>query len=223
MMSPSSKRISSLFAILCTAALSIASPAALSAGAETIIDTWKTVAVPPPPQLVPVTVDPAHTALLILDMSALNCVEAKRPSCVRSLPHVRRLLDAARAKHMLVIYSAGAASSTAPPDPVAALAPQAGEPMVRAPVDKFFQSDLEKLLADRHVDTVIVTGTSAEGAVLSTATGAALRNMTAIVPVDGYSAIDPFAELYTAWHLKNAPKAISSHVTLTRTDLITVR
>ncbi len=196
---------------------------AFGAGPETIIDAWKSVAVPPAPELVPVTLDGARTALLILDMSAINCVEAKRPSCVRSLPHVRRLLDSARARRMLVVYSAGAASSTASPEPVAALAPQAGEPMVRAPVDKFFRSDLEKMLADRNIDTVIVTGTSAEGAVLSTATGAALRNIRAIVPVDGYSAIDPFAELYTAWHLKNAPAAISRNVTLTRTALITLR
>lgn len=205
--------------------MSLLAAGALAAGAgpATIVDSWSSIAVPPPPELVPVTVDAARTALLILDMSAINCVEAKRPSCVRSLPYVRRLLDTARAHSMLVVYSAGAPSSTAPTEPAAAIAPQPGEPMVRAPVDKFFRSDLERMLAERQIDTVIVTGTSAEGAVLSTATGAALRNIHAVVPVDGYSAVSPFAELYTAWHLKNAPAAISSHVTVTRTDLIQVR
>jgi nicotinamidase-related amidase len=90
-------------------------------------------------------------------------------------------------------------------------------------VDKFFRTDLEQILAKAAIHTVIVTGTSAQGAVLYTASGAALRGLRVIVPVDGMSADNPFAELYTAWHLVNAPGSISSLVTLTRTDLITIR
>ncbi len=95
--------------------------------------------------------------------------------------------------------------------------------MVRGHADKWLGSDLEKILAAGDIKTVIVVGTSAEGAVLYTASGAALRNMTAIVPVDGMSSVNPFSELSTAWNLKNAPSSISSHVTLTTTDRITIR
>jgi nicotinamidase-related amidase len=204
---------------LITALVSAALPLC-SVRAQTLADTWKAARIPEMPALEPVTVDSGRTALLVLDMAAVNCVESKRPSCVRSLPYVERLLKDARSHHMLVVYSAGLGSTNKPVD---RLAPLPGEPTIHAPVDKFLNSDLEKILSDHKIDTVIAVGTSAEGAVLYTASGAALRNLTAIVPVDGYSAIDPFAEVYTAWHLKNAPAAISSHVTLTTTAQITMR
>jgi nicotinamidase-related amidase len=70
---------------------------------------------------------------------------------------------------------------------------------------------------------LIVTGTSAHGAVLYTASEAAVRNFEVIVPVDGSSAETPFAELVTAWLLKNAPGSVSAHVTLTSTPQITIR
>jgi len=52
---------------------------------------------------------------------------------------------------------------------------------------------------------VIIAGTTAEGAVLHTATAAALRGFTVVVPVDGMSASALYAEQYTAWHMLNAP------------------
>jgi nicotinamidase-related amidase len=205
------------------AACAVATLVAISmtgARAQDIVDTWASVATPAPPKLEPVTVDAAHTALLMLDFSVETCSVARRLSCVRSIPRVARLLLDARAHHMLVVYSTGGAVSAKTPDP---LAPAPGEPTVRSGVDKFFKTDLEQILAARQTETVIVVGTSAHGAVLYTASGAALRNLSVIVPVDGYSADSPFAELYTAWHLKNAPASISAHTTLTRTDMISIR
>jgi nicotinamidase-related amidase len=195
------------------------SPLASVARGQSILDTWTSVTTPPPPQLNPVIVDAKHAALLLLDFSVATCTETKRPSCVRSIPRVARLLADARAHHMLVVYSTGGNVSPEVPTPLVATS---DEPSVRSGVDKFMGTDLEKILSAAGVQTVIVTGTSAHGAVLYTASGAALRNLTVIVPVDGYSADSPFAELYTAWHLKNAPASVSAHVTLTKTDLITI-
>jgi nicotinamidase-related amidase len=192
------------------------------AGAQNIVDAWKSVAVPPPPPLQAVAVDRAHTALLVLDMNAASCTDAVKPSCFRSIPAVQRLLKDARAHDMLVVFSTGPASSGPAPKTPDALTPLAGEQIVRAGADKFVGSDLEKILAARDIRSIIVTGTSAEGAVLYTASAAALRKMKAIVPVDAYSSANPFAELYTAWHLKNAPSTISSNVTVTKTDMITI-
>jgi nicotinamidase-related amidase len=190
------------------------------AGAQTIIDDWKSVTIPPPPDLLPVTADSAHTALLILDMYATTCPQ--RPSCVRSIPHVKALLDQARAHKMLVIFSGGPMNSPNPITPVAPLAPQAGEPTVRSGADKFLGSDLEKILNEAGIKSVIVTGTSADAAVLYTASEASLRGLNTYVPIDCMSSLTPFAELYTTWHLKNVTPAVSSHVTLTRSDLITM-
>lgn len=72
---------------------------------------------------------------------------------------------------------------------------------------------------EKGIKTVIVVGTAAEGAALNTAAGSALRGFKVIVPVDGVSSATTFAELYTAWHLANAPR-IGPQVTLTRIELI---
>ena len=64
------------------------------------------------------------------------------------------------------------------------------EPHVLSGPDKFRNTDLEKILKDKGITTVIVVGTAANGAVLFTASGAAFRGMNVIVPVDGMSAVE---------------------------------
>ena len=80
-------------------------------------------------------------------------------------------------------------------------------------------TELEKILKERGNTTVIVTGTAAHGAVLNTASGAAFRGLKVVLPVDGLSAEDLYAEQYTVWHLLNAPR-VSTQTTVTRTDMI---
>jgi nicotinamidase-related amidase len=183
--------------------------------AQSILDEWASVKTPEAPAPWAVTVDPKTTALLMLDFMEQNC--GKRPRCIASEPKVKTLLDAARAKGATVAYSIIANTTTA--DVRKDLAPRADEPWVRAGVDKFFNTDLEKILKDRGVTTVIVVGTAANGAVLYTASAAALRGLNVIVPVDGMSSSDTFSEQYTVWHLVNAP-VISQRVTLTRTGIV---
>ena len=55
------------------------------------------------------------------------------------------------------------------------LAPRPGEFVVRGGADKFIGSDLEMRLKDKGIKTVIVTGTSAQGAVVGTSNGAVQR------------------------------------------------
>ena len=97
------------------------------------------------------------------------------------------------------------------------LTPAANEPVVSSGVDKFMNTDLEKILKEKGVTTVIVVGTAAHGAVLYTASGAAMRGMKVIVPVDGVSAEATYMEQYVAWHLVNVP-VISPAMTLTTID-----
>jgi L-ascorbate metabolism protein UlaG (beta-lactamase superfamily) len=99
--------------------------------------------------------------------------------------------------------------------------PLPDEPIVKSSVDKFFNTDLENILRDRGIETVILVGTSAHGAVLHTATGAASRGFKVIVPVDGMSSSDAYAEQYTAWHLANAP-GTRRRTTLTKMRLIKI-
>ena len=189
--------------------------AASAASAQTIIDEWATVTAPPAPALKPVTLDPKTTALLMLDFVAPNCTQ--RPRCMASLPAVKKLLTEARAKGMLIVYATGATGKRA--DTVPEVAPADSEPVVSSGVDKFVNTDLEKILKAGGTQTVIAMGTAAHGAVLYTASAAALRGMKVIVPVDGMSANTTYPEQYTAWHLVNAP-VVSANVTLTKLDLI---
>ena len=187
----------------------------LPAHAANIIDEWASVKAPQPPALKPVTVDAKTTALLMLDFMNQNC--GQRPRCVASIPAMKKLLDAARAAKVAVVYSFIANTTTA--DVIKDVAPLSGEPSVLSGPDKFFKTDLEKILADKGIKTVIVAGTAANGAVLFTANSAALRGMNVIVPVDGMSAVDPFIELSTAVHMATGP-AIAAKATLTKSEMI---
>jgi nicotinamidase-related amidase len=200
--------------IALVAAAALAVPPAF---ATNIIYEWAGVKAPSPPPLKPLTLDAKTTALLMLDFMNQNC--GKRPRCLATIPAMKKLLAEARAKKVAVIYSL--IRNTTPADVLTDVAPQSGEPSVVSGPNKFLGTQLETILKDKGITTVIVVGTAAHGAVLNTASHAALIGLNVIVPVDGMSA-DPYAEQYTAWHLVNAP-VIASKVTLTKSDMIKFR
>ena len=190
---------------------------ALTASAQTIIEEWSTVQSPKPPELKPVTIEAEGTALLVLDFVSQTCNAERRPRCLTSVPKVERLLKLARDKGATVIYSITTAST--PADIAKELTPRDGEPIVKAAADKFFKTDLEKILTDKGIKTVVVVGTAAQGAVLNTASQAAFRGLRVIVPVDGMSAETTYYEQYTAVHLATSP-GIGQQVTLTKIDMV---
>jgi nicotinamidase-related amidase len=189
-----------------------------SARAQTIVDQWNSVGAPPPPTLKAVTIDKSTTALLMLDFNEQTCNMQRRPRCIASIPKVKTSLTAARTAGVPVAFSLGAGGK--PADIAKDLAPTPNEPVVSSGVDKFAGTDLEKFLKDKGIKTVIVVGTAAHGAVLYTASGAAMRGMEVIVPVDGISGDIPYVEQYVAWHLVNVP-VIGPAFTLTTLDQVT--
>ena len=110
-------------------------------------------------------------------------------------------------------------TAATPADILKEVAPLEGEPIVKTSADKFFKTDLEKILTDKGIKEVVVVGTAAHGAVLNTGSGAAFRGFRVIVPVDGMSAENTYFEQYTAYHLANAP-GVGQQVTLTKIDII---
>lgn len=194
------------------AAIFGASGAAL---AGNVIDDWASIERPPAPQLKAVSLDPKTTALLMLDFMNQNC--GKRPACVASIPAVKKLLAAARAANASVVYSIIANTTTA--DVIKDVAPMADEPHVQAGPDKFLNTDLAKILKDKGIQTVVVAGTASNGAVLFTGADAAMRGLKVIVPVDGMSAADRYADVTTAYTFATAP-LVSAKSTLTRIDMI---
>lgn len=75
-----------------------------------------------------------------------------------------------------------------------------------------------KILKDKAIQSV--TGTAAHGAVLYTRSGAALRGMQVIVPVDGMTSEDLYYEQASAWLLTKGAGGIGPKVTLTRSFMI---
>jgi len=182
----------------------------------TIIDEWAAVKAPAAPELKPVSVDPKVTALLVLDIEQLTCNSERRPRCIASVPKIQSLITKARAKGVPVVYSL---TSRGTKDTILKeVAPLAGEPVVKSSVDKFYGTELEKILNEKGTKTVIIVGTAANGAVLGTAIGAAMRKLNIIVPVDGMSD-QLYSEQYVAWHLVNAP-GTGRRTTLTQIDMI---
>jgi nicotinamidase-related amidase len=208
---------------LAVAALAAALVYVAPATAQTIVDQWSSVKVPPPPELKPVTLDPKTTAILVMDFVKQTCNNERRPRCVASIPKIEKLIAAARAQGVMLI------STTVPPVPIAdtlpAVAPKGNDPVVVAFVDKFILGDkdtgLEKMLKDKGITTLVAVGTAAHGAVLYTASAAPSRGFNVIVPVDGMSGDGQvlYDEQAVAFILTHAP-VISSKITLTRIDMI---
>jgi nicotinamidase-related amidase len=183
--------------------------------ASDVIEEWASVKTPAPPELKAVTADPKTTALLMGDFMNQSC--AKRPRCVAALPAVKKLLADARAAKVAVIYST--IPNTTAADIMTDVTPAADEPSVTSGVDKFFKTNLEQMLKDKNIQTIIIVGTSAEGLVNYTGGEAALRGFNVVVPVDGMASVEAYAEQYVAWHMTHAP-IVSPKVTLTKTGMI---
>ncbi len=194
--------------------------AARSAGAGDITTEWDSVKLPPKPELKSVTVDPKTTALLVLDLMKNNCGE--RPRCRLIVPTVKKLIDEARAHNMMIVYNlTGESKPEDMADP--SVMPKSGDFLIKngRGGDKFIRSNLDAGLKEKGIKTVIITGTSAQGAVATTSNGATGRGYKAVVPVDGTASEDAFRELYGIYHLAaGGPAALTQNVTVTRSDLI---
>lgn len=190
-----------------------------SAHAADVIGEWANVKAPPVPTLKPVTLAPKTTALLMLDLIRQLCNAQRFGHCPGTIPALKKLLDAARASGVTVVYSVTLTPKAGKSDILPAVAPTANEPLVKGNIDKFFHTDLEKILKDKGIKTVITVGVAAQGAVINTASDAAQRGFDVILPVDGISAQDYYYEQYTVWQLSHAP-LLANRTTLTSTNMI---
>ena len=166
---------------------------------QDLMETWYEIAAPEVPELKPVTIDSRRTALLVLDLQKNNCNAERRPRCVNAVPGIRKLIEWARSNSLRVVYSLTTKADRA--DILKDVAPLANDHTVKSSVDKFFGTELGDHLKQAAIDTVIIVGTAAEGAVLHTTAGACMRGFKVVVPVDGLSSSTLYAEQYTVWHL----------------------
>jgi nicotinamidase-related amidase len=183
-----------------------------------------TLQMPSPPDPVPVILDPATTAMLIFDIVDPICT--RQPNCTgKMVPAITSLLARARQAGVTVAYGTRAPTmSKWLPD----VLPAPGDITIESQAqDRFYNTDLDKMLKAKGITTLILTGWKVSGSVTYTSVGATLRGYTVVVPVDASMdatdyeiAVGQFQILHQ--HSSNdtneplKPKAS----TLSRTDLI---
>lgn len=197
--------------------------------AQNIVELWDEVEIPPAPELHQVTIDAETTALLVMGLVNGSCNLERRPRCVATIPAVERLLDGARQHGVFTMFSVPTGDPRGE-DIVEALGRRADEALIPPngpnkflPFDQAFNRiegfDLDTILRERGIRTIITVGTQVQTTVLHTAAEAALRGYQVVVPIDGMSGATLYSEQYTAWHLANTQR-IMQRVTLTSVDLI---
>lgn len=177
---------------------------------------------PDVPAAAAVRLDPATTAMLVLDMSDQLCGQV--PACRETVPRVKALLDRARPAGCRIVFSLGRAAGQTV---LAELEPRPDDPVVRSSADKFFNTDLAERI--EGATQALVVGTAANGAVLYTSFACCARGLTVVVPEDGISSRTPLATAVARWQLLNQPGFPNAEnaplapraVTLSRTDRIT--
>jgi len=210
---------SNAFVLCVVASLGAAMGNAAAMEQPDIVREWTAVV---PPQAAPpinaVTVQPEKTALLLVAFDRNICNPQLRSRCPAAVSKTRKLLDAARNSHMLVLHAHNIVTMDS--DIVPELAPKAGEIVFRTGPDKFLGSDLEAILMTRGITTVILTGTAGNGAVLFTLIGGVSRGFDFFVPVDAIPADGPYHEQFATFEMADV-MFLHARTTLTRSELIT--
>jgi nicotinamidase-related amidase len=207
--------------VACLFALAACSIPAVGAVAQTAGGAIQLPTIPDP---VAVTLDASSTAFLALDFNSTVC--ANTPACVATLPAVAAGLSAARTAGALIAYSS-TPNATVLPD----VLQLPDDPVVTSSADKFFNTNLDDVLKQRRIATVVLTGTITNGAILYTGFAAAARGYTVVIAADGVSARSDFANFAAEWQLLNGPGTSNPQntplqpkaATLSRMDLITYR
>ena len=158
-----------------------------------------------------VWVDPAKTALIVVDMQNDFVKEGGTlvvPDAEATVPMIRGLLDSARESGIKVVFTQDTHNEGDPEweiwpehvregswgwEIVEELKPLEDEVVIRkVRYDAFYGTHLDHFLRIWDVDTLIICGTVANICVHYTAASAALRWYGVIIPKDATSALDPF-------------------------------
>ena len=184
-----------------------------------------TLQMPALPDPVRVALEPATTALLVFDVVDPIC--KRQPNCTGLMVSViASLLEQARAAGVFVLYSTRAPTiSKWLPE----VTPAPGDPLIASYAqDRFYNTDLDKVLKAKGITTVILTGWKVSGSVVYTSVGATLRGYTVVVPTDASLAATDYEVAIGLFQIltQNSANATNEPLkakasTLSRTDMIT--
>ena len=186
-----------------------------------------TLQTPSPPDPVPVVLDPTTTALLIFDIVDPICT--RQPNCTgKMVPAISALLARARQAGITVVYGTRAPTmSNWLPEVLPASADIRIESQAQ---DRFYNTDLDKMLKAKGITTLILAGWKVSGSVTYTSVGATLRGYTVVVPVDASLDATDYEIAIGQFQILNQHSSNSMNEplknrasTLSRTDLISFR
>src|ERR1700719_2617783 len=195
-------------------------PASRAAGKPLV-----TLQMPTLPDPVRVTLNPATTALLVLDYVEPIC--SSQPKCkAEMLPAMTPFMTRVRQASLVVAYGTREQNMS---KWLAEVAPASGDiKITNTAQDRFYNTDLDKALKAKGIATIIMVGWKVSGSVTYTSLGAAARGYTVVVPVDttaaatDYETVIGFYQILNQGNsnLTNEPLKPKSQ-TLSRTDMIT--
>src|SRR3974390_22657 len=183
-----------------------------------------TLQVPSPPDPVPVTLNPATTALLIFDIVDPICT--RQPNCTgRMVPAISSLLAKARKAGVTIAYGTRAPTMS---KWLPEVLPTSGDIKIESQAqDRFYNTDLDKALKAKGITTLVLTGWKISGSLTYTSVGATLRGYTVVVPVDATSDATDYEIVIGKYQILNQNSANATNEplkprasTLSRTYLI---
>jgi nicotinamidase-related amidase len=177
------------------------------------------------PDPVPVTLNPATTALLVLDYVEPIC--NAQPKCkAQMLPAMSPFMERVRKAGLTVAYGTREQNMT---KWLPQVAPAAGDiKIVNTAQDRFYGTDLDKALKAKGIRTIVMVGWKVSGSLAYTSVGATIRDYTVVIPVDTTAASTDYEQTIGFYQILNqgngnlANQPLKPNApTLTRTDLIT--
>jgi nicotinamidase-related amidase len=96
--------------------------------------------------------------------------------------------------------------------------------------DRFYNTELDKILKEKGITTLILMGWKVSGSVTYTSVGATARNYTVVVPIDASMATTDYETAVGIFQILNQADSNPTNqplktkaTTLSRTDLITIQ
>jgi Isochorismatase family len=184
-----------------------------------------TLQMPATPDPARATLDPKTTALIVLDYVEDIC--AAQPTCKNQmLPAMIPFLDRVRKAGLVVAYGTREQNMT---HWLKEVAPAPSDiKIINFAQDRFYNTDLDKILKEKGIRTLIMVGWKVSGSVTYTSVGAMVRGYTVVIPMDTTSAGSGYETTIGFYNVLNSGNANLANeplkprsVTLTRTDLIT--
>lgn len=176
------------------------------------------------PEPKPVTLDSKTTAILVLDMNA-RCDDPKQV-CSKITAPLGEFLDKARAAAVPIIYTVSSSAKGKPLGELAApLHRKPGETVIYPDAfDKFYPGELQPLLKEKGVNTLIITGSATNNAVLYTATTAArMHRYSVVIPLDGVNAASQYEQEYAIHQFTVLPSEANKLFQFTNLSMISFR